>query len=148
MTMPCIRISVETQTWETRPADPTDEWDCGDEAGRVSDVYALYIGDKEPDDITYRSEDFPAIARPGQYIYVVVVDYESGNTFGRAGGYYQVLDIFRSIEEASELALAAERVQRGDMSFQFSFKDQTYYVSWTGYFESLNEVKVWCVMVK
>lgn len=146
--MPCIRISVETQTWETRAADPSDEWDAGDEGGRVVDVHALYLPNGTPDDITYRSEDFPAIAKPGQYIFVVVVDYESGNTFGRAGGYYQVLDIFGSIDEASELAMAAERVSRNDMSFQFSFKDQTYYVSWTGYFEALNEVKVWCVMVK
>lgn len=140
-----IVVSAEVETWTTRDRDPDDDWDQGDTAGRVDNVWAAvdtgshaYYGESHGKDVE---------ANVGDTVYAVVADYESGCTFGRDGGHAQVLDFFLNINEAETLATAAQAVTRS--TFGLTHNGVEYHTSWTGYFESLNSIDVWeCVIRK
>lgn len=152
-----VKIEVDTEVWTTDRADSSDPWSRDSTGGRVSNVSATLTEDK-PDKAgtggwgSYVKE-FEGL-KAGDTVYVVVADYESGDTFGRSGGHYQILDAFASADEADALLEAAnayndqggsrsERISRG-----LSHNGVNYYVSWDGYFESLNSLDIWAVDVR
>lgn len=142
-----IVVSAEVEVWSTRPPDPDDSWDAGDTAGRVVGVHAWTAREWESSSHRryggYDSWSGELNVQPGGYVYAVVADYESGSTFGRDGGHASVVDVFTDIEMADALAEVAENTT----DYRFSFGDEDYYASWQGYFESLNEIRVWAVRV-
>ena len=141
-----IVVSAETETWTERDPDPDDSWDAGDTAGRVTDVYAWVARDWEQDDYSWGSAwrgDLPVQA--GQYVYAVVADYSSGSTFGRDGGYAQVVDVFADVETADALRQLADGYHN---DYRFEFQGKEYFANWCGYFESLQDMKVWAVRVE
>lgn len=139
-----LRVEVDTRVWQTRQPDFDDRWDHGSTAGCVSSVDVWY-SDDDADPIPYRAESFDVDARPGDVVYVVVVDYESGDTFGRSGGKYTILDVFTDAKEAIGLVDAAAAVPKS--TFQFTYNGKDYYADWVGYFEALQEVRVWTCAV-
>lgn len=143
-----IVVSVETEVWSVRDPDPDDSWDVGDTAGRVVGVRAWELRDWENSTFRryggYDSWTGPLDVEAGDYVYAVVADYESGSTFGRDGGHCSVVDVFADIETADACAKAAELAQE----YRFKFQGREYYASWQGYFESLNELRVWAVKVE
>ena len=142
-----IVVSVETEVWQTRSPDPDDDWDAGDTAGRVVGVTAWAARDWEKGAFRrYRGSDSwegDLDVEPGGYVYAVVADYESGSTFGRDGGYASVVDVFTDVETADACAQVAENTK----DYTFEFQGREYYASWIGYFEYLNDLKVWAVRV-
>lgn len=153
--MAFIQISTEVETWTERERDPEDEWDAGDTGGRVSNVTAWVLHDAFEERGHYHNDsivrELPVEA--GDKIYAVVADYSSGNTFGRDGGYAQVLDAFVSIEEALDLQAAALVTEdadswRQDCGFEFEHNDRKYWRSWAGYFEQLNSLDIWELIVQ
>jgi hypothetical protein len=147
-----IVVTTEVETWQTRPADPNDSWDQGDTDGRVTNVTAWveedakysYFGDS-------LSKEFPDDVTVGTTLYAVVADYSSGSTFGRDGGYSKVLDVFTSSEEAEALyqaAMADPADSRWDSKYSFTYNGKNYYRDWVGYFESLNSLDVWQIVVQ
>lgn len=138
-----VRVSVET--WVSREPDPEDRWDQGDEHGTVTGVEVRYIPGNEAKE-TFLGSQFNVDAQPGDVVFVVLADYESGNTFGRSGGQYQLLDVFTDVKDAYALAKAAQDVEHGDFNLIHAGKE--YYVSWTGYFESLQAIRVMTALVQ
>lgn len=140
-----VIVSAETEVWSTRDPDPDDSWDAGDTAGRVVGVRAWTAREWEQKTryggYAHWEGDLPV--EPGDCVYAVVADYESGSTFGRDGGHASVVDVFTDVETAGACARAAEQAE----SYRFYFQDREYYASWQGYFESLNEMQVWAVKV-
>lgn len=141
-----VKVTVETETWVTREPDPSDSWDAGSEEGRVSSVRAEVSTDEPERDFTFYGRGhmpvtFDCDAVEGETVFVVVADYGSGSTFGTFGGYFHVLTVTKSYEEAMGVARAAEVVTSSQ--FEFKHNGVTYYAPWTGYFETLNEVRVW-----
>jgi hypothetical protein len=150
-----ISVSAETESWDTRPA-ANDGWDNGDTAGRVSEVVAFV--ETKPD--VYgtgdsRTKDMDGVGA-GDTVWAVVADYESGSTFGRSGGHAQVLDMFTTLEEAEGLLAAAQaepekdaegRVAWSDL-YSFEYNGESYSRSWVGYFERLQEITVWELVVR
>lgn len=143
-----IVVSVETEVWTTRDRDPDDDWDTGDTAGRVVGVRAWEARDWEGSTFRryggYDSWSGELDVQAGDYVYAVVADYESGSTFGRDGGHASVVDVFSDIETADACAQAAEAAKE----YRFEFQGREYYAPWQGYFESLNELRVWAVKVE
>ena len=135
--MGVVTIKVETEVYETREPNPDDRWDHGDTRGHVTGVKA-HITDKPADPTFYRAESFEVDAGVGDWVYVVVADYESGDTFGRSGGYFQVLDVFTDAAHATALVQAAQQVKKSQ--YVFLCNDREYHVSWTGYFEELQDI--------
>jgi hypothetical protein len=144
-----IVASADTETWTTRKRDPSDSWDNGDTAGRVTNVRAFvdrssnsYYGDSAVRELDVQI---------GDTVYAVVADYESGDTFGRSGGHAQVLDVFATLEEAEALVKAALAVPADDTSYSrygFTHNGKDYSRSWVGYFESLQSMDIWDVQVR
>lgn len=141
-----VVVTAETETWETRPADPDDEWDAGDTDGRVSNVVAYLEGSENSYYGDSHGKDIPD-ARVGTAVYAVVVDYESGCTFGRSGGHADVLDVFATAEEARALAAVALARKESD-GYGFQHNGEGYSTSWLGVFESLNSIDVWECHIK
>jgi hypothetical protein len=146
-----VLIDVDTETWVTRERDPEDSWDQGDTAGYVTNVTAT-LTDKSVQESWYGEVvcDIPGIS-VGDLLYVVVVDYESGNTFGRSGGYYQILDVFTDNADAEGLCTAAreyDNAEKRSYMESLTYKGKEYYASWKGYFESTNSIDIWAVTVR
>lgn len=143
-----VRVIVETDTWVTEEPEDSDEPYSyrGATDGRVVDVQ-VQTTDTPANESWYGDAVFAIDAEIGDTVYAVVVDYSTGDTFGRDGGYYQVLDVFTSDEDAVNLRQLAEeyddasngRVFRDDLTY----KGKKYYAAWVGYFEYTNEIAVW-----
>lgn len=72
------------------------------------------------------------------HLYVVWVEYGSGDTFGRSEGNYEIA----AITEIPEEALAIQKsIEKGKFDDDHP-KSVCSYPSWTGYFESLTAVHV------
>lgn len=147
-----IRVVVETSEWQSRPADPSDKWDHGDTRGQVDNVYAELAS--APESSSWYSKELVkdlGDVKPGDSVYAVVVDYESGDTFGRWGGYAQIMDVFSTLEEAEGLyrecvAHAEQTVKRIAQGVEYAGK--SYYVAWDGHFESVNDIEVWHLVIR
>jgi hypothetical protein len=143
-----IVVSTEVETWPTKP--PSQEYLDGEPYaargatdGRVTNVMAWvetnvrhYYGDSH-------CKDLPG-AQPGTTIYAVVADYSTGSTFGRDGGQSNVLDFFLDPDKAEALRQTAA----GTRDYSFEFEDTVYSASWMGYFEDLNDISVWEVVIQ
>lgn len=83
----------------------------------------------------------------GDTVHVVVVTYQSGDTFGLDGGHTKVLDAFTALEDATALRDYVDTIGKSE-GFNFAFRDKGYYAPWAGYFEHLESVSVWGVQIK
>lgn len=143
-----VIVNTETRVWSTRAADPTDRWDQGDSAGEVTNVSAS-ITERERADgwgDDYLIKEFEEDIPPGTPLFTVVADYSSGSTFGRSGGYAQVLDVFTSKDEAIALGQAAKT--SGERDYEFFYEGKNYHRSWVGFFERLQSLDVWQVFLR
>jgi hypothetical protein len=141
-----ILISAETESHVTRARDPNDSWDQGDTAGSVTNVWACVETEKETQRWFGESTVVELPVKPGDVIFAVVADYESGSTFGRSGGHAAILDAFLTRDEAEQLARAAAVAKTAD--WYFSFGGREYYRTWEGYFERLQSLDVWEIQVR
>lgn len=142
-----VRVNVETDTWVTEEPEDSDEPYSyrGATDGRVTDV-SVYVTEDAARESWYSDPVIEIDAEVGDTVYVVVVDYSTGDTFGRDGGYYQVLDVFTSDEDAVKLRQLAEDYDNGGYrvySNELAYKGKKYYASWIGYFECTNEIAIW-----
>ncbi len=87
-------------------------------------------------------------AAPGDTVYAVVVEYTTGDTFGRDGGQSKVLDVFTDAAEAAALAQRAEEHNYNTDGFGFTHNGVDYYTPWCGYFESLDKIEVWDIQIR
>jgi len=78
--------------------------------------------------------------KSGDEVYIVVVRYYDGGTFGRTCGYFSFQFATKSYEQAE----ACERaLRKGDAS---TFDCETF-MPWFGYFSGLEDVEIWKVVV-
>lgn len=117
--------------WVTREADPTDDWDAGDEDGdyEVTGV-SLMPGWRD-------SIDSPDEIKAGDIVWAVWVVYGTGSTFGSSGGEGQILTVTKD----AELAVAANEWADGKGTWPKELGDEPY-KNWTGYFEWLQHVRI------
>lgn len=143
-----IVASTEVEYWQVEPPEDSDEPYSyrGETGGRVTNVVAEvendirnYYGDGHGKDLD---------VNPGDTVYVVVVEYSTGDSFGRDGGQSKVLDIFTTAKEAADLAERATAHDYNKDGFGFRHNGVDYYTPWCGYFESLDSIEVWDVQVR
>lgn len=77
----------------------------------------------------------PEGVKEGDELYLTIVRYYDGGTFGRTCGYWHVHGVHRTAEEAAKLA----KTVRAKGSDQHSY-DQ--YRPWIGYFAGLEDVEI------
>lgn len=94
------------------------------------------------------SLDIPA----GDDVFVVWVEYSSGDSFGYGQNQYtEAVGVFKDYDAAVELRDAIEPTRHGDFPFdgariKYTAKDgqniDVYYGTWTGYFENLETIHI------
>lgn len=146
-----IVVSAETVTHVTRSGDINDPWDADDTDGYIENVVA-YVENPDINVWNYGSSlgkemDIDA----GDTVYAVVVNYRTGNTFGTDGCNASVLDVFDSADMAEGL-ISAALADDGDEGrygrYSFTYEGKEYSRCWEGYFESLNSIDVWQLIVR
>lgn len=142
-----INVLWGEHSYQSEPGEDTDEpysW-RGVERTEIDDVEAVYSeGEGNPHRGMIRPGAFTCEAKPGDTVYAVIVRYSTGDTFGREEGLAICLDVFSDKERAEELAQAAQDTDE----FRMTVNDVEYYVSWVGYFESLEDVSVETLVVR
>lgn len=142
-----IVVSAETKSWTTRDPDPTDEWDNGDSAGLVTNVIAYTVPELNAHYGSSCGVELDGV-EPGDTVYAIVADYESGCTFGRSGGHAQVAAVFATPEEAEALLRAINDRDPATERYGITFNGVEYHFDWVGYFDSLNDLSIWDVVVR
>lgn len=117
----------------------------------------------------YRVVDLPE-AKVGDYVFPVVAHYGTGDSFGhQSGGDYQVIGVYTTVEKADEVKALCELYTNDKIAYDEFVREQQgltkrsinervdqglvidgvdLYPYWTGYFESLNEIKVWLCQIE
>lgn len=150
--MPKVVVSTEVETYQVQ--GPESDYlrgepysYRGETGGAVTNVVAYlesaersYYGDGHGKEIEG--------AKRGDTVYAVVVEYTTGDTFGRDGGQSKVLDVFTDPKEAADLAQRAEDHDYSTDGFGFEHNGVDYYTPWCGYFESLDKIEVWEAQIR
>lgn len=116
--------------------DPEDRWSSHEDEYRHFEIEGVWL-DRENSPWMVESVDVNFEPQKGQFVYVLVVIYSSGGTFGRNYGNGCIVGVYKTPEEAAEV--------------EKTIYDKTYpqeYPPWVGYFESLEDVKIECERVK
>ncbi len=155
-----IVVGAEVEVQNIGGADPDDDWSRDSTSGYVSNVTAREAKEFEVGAFQWYTESWDGElegVNVGDTIYAVVADYETGDTFGRDGGNAQILDVFATQEEAEGLAAAALQKEtralpaysewRRGYDYSFTYNGKEYHRSWAGYFEHLQSLDVWEVVV-
>jgi hypothetical protein len=147
-----IVVGTEVETWQSE--GPSRDYlngvpysDRGTTAGRVTNVVAEIVTESHPYYGDSHGKDIPG-AGAGDTLYAVVVEYSTGDTFGRDGGQSKVLDFFTDPEEAAALAQRATEHNYGTDGFGFDHNGEHYSTLWCGYFESLDSIDVWDIQIR
>lgn len=147
-----VEFSTEVSTYRVRDPEPdyfnnVPYSDRGETATILESVTAAVSTQEPTEDHWGESlvKDMPGVER-GDTVHVVVVVYQSGDTFGLDGGHTKVLDAFTDVDEAGELAKATR--EHGKSDFNFNHNGRSYYAPWAGYFEHIESVEVWGVEIK
>jgi hypothetical protein len=99
----------------------------------------------------YWSKKFDVDAKPGDVVFVVVVVYSTGGTFGRDEGCTEVVNVYKDPKQAKKVAKAIEDNSQfcpgssynPPRSYTIEVDGESIYCgSWVGYFESLDSVHV------
>lgn len=131
-----IAVSADTETWGS--------------SGRVVNVTAFV----DPTDGRYHHYGDSVVkemdVQVGDTVYAVVGDYSTASTRQqRTGGHATVLDVFTSLNDAMDLA-KAHQAEPGpeDSSYSFTHNGVEYFRVGSDYFDELNELVVWGMIVK
>lgn len=129
-----IKFNVDVRTWNVGGEDPDDEWSRDSYDGEAS-VHGAKLVKEDGYDTLGTEHDF----KVGDVCYLVWAQYSTGDTFGRDGGQYELLEVFPNREEAE----ARKKIYEGLTDNRSEDVGQAIgYVPWLGYFESLDFVAV------
>lgn len=145
--MHTVHLTFSTSDRSTGGYDPTDSWSRDSTASTWS--IEGYTVDKP--DYSYNTESANVASVDGN-IFAVVVDYDTGNSFGRDTGQYCFIDAFSDEKKAHALADAIAKDANKDYCYNGG-NNVTYIndagetviaatYTWKGYFEHFNYCRV------
>lgn len=152
-----IYYTFDSTSYVTRHSDPDERWDADDTSTtwRAPDKISL----SKPDTWNFETDDLPWEVKAGDTIFMVWLQYSTGNSFGRNDGeYHEVVGWYQNVDDAIKCQTAIEnedpnyRFEEGGNTIQVPTFDgqatrKLYTGSWKGYFESLDDVQVETVRV-
>lgn len=149
-----IYYSFDSYSHVTRHSDPDERWDADDTSTtwRAPDKVSL---EKQRDSWREETDDLPWDVKPGDIVFMVWVQYSTGNSFGRSDGeYHEVVGWYQNAEDAYKCRDAIDGDARkpyeygqdgnkvGVPTFDGKGTRPLYTGSWKGYFESLDHVSI------
>lgn len=123
-----VKTRIYSQGYSREP-DPSDKWDRGDMYQEYGGIEVYYSKDNACLGYITNTLEADFDVKPGDVVFVVVVQYSTGDTFGRSDGQIHIYKIFNKYDEAADVQ---SKILNGEISD---------YV-WTGYFEHLEDVYV------
>lgn len=132
-------LTYSQQTYIDDPGEQSDEPYSWQGVSRVN-VYPRALHRSEPtgehvsispDRTVYAVDELS----PGAVAFVVIANYQDGDTFG-SSGYWEVAGVASTPEDAKKMAAAAEDERTAVRSADPSYRP------WDGYFASLNSVEI------
>ncbi|KKL77081.1 hypothetical protein LCGC14_2038470 [marine sediment metagenome] len=77
-----------------------------------------------------------------QHIYMVVVRYESGDSFGRSYGNWKIVGVYKNVEDAQEILdkINYDEKHRYDEDYKKEYEKE--FRDWDGYFERFENVDI------
>lgn len=144
--------------------DPEDRWSYHTPVETYWNPIALYLEDsalKKDGYIPCRNIQTVSCpdAKKGEIVYLVVVRYTTGCTFGSVQGCWEIINAYKTQEEANAIANVIEEDDKAEKLYEHQYKEHQYngkpkpeelvlkykgsdYVPWRGYFEALEEVEI------
>jgi len=119
-----IKFDVQVETYSIGGYDPEDSWSRDSTEGSCY-VTGATIVEKDGYDTLGVEEEISQ----GDTIYLVWAEYTTGDSFGRDGGNYELLEVFTDKQTACDRVTHWENITG-------------YSVPWNGYFECLDGVNV------
>lgn len=116
---------------ESEDERPDDDW------GYTVSIYDSYVTSVEVCDEEYAFKTFDGIV---EKVYVVLYEYWDGSTFSNDEGLIEVLDVFRTKEEASRLLERVESAMKTGESYLKSEDSDKIYCLDIGYFGGISDV--------
>lgn len=149
-----VKISVETSTYVTEEADPDDSWDRDNTSQDIDSWKAEVVDLKADKHSNYWNESIVVeVDDEADEVYAVVALYSTGDTFGNDSGQVYIADAFDDEQDAHDLL---DEFKKYDDSlaygskvvpYNFAFKDKSYDLPWSGYFEHLERLYVETVSI-
>ena len=143
-----LNIEVDVNRWSTGGYDPDDRWSRDSTDGEIRNVYCI---GGESGGNSYWQEAFNLDVDFGDEVFAVVVEYDTGDTFGNDGCQTEVMDVFAFEEEAIALRNFLNSVPKShDKTYEFYeyFNGKKYHIPWRGYFESLTYIHIFPLTVR
>lgn len=129
-------VVQDSITYVTRRGDPNDQWDRDDTAADLR-VVGVQVADR------YFDVALPTKYDPSKPLYLVWVDYDTGDSFGRDCNRFEAVDIFQDQKRENSAKLDLEKGQGYTRKYtRDDGKKIDYHCPWEGYFESLNTIHV------
>lgn len=147
-----IYYNFDSYSYVTRHSDPDEQWDADDTATTWTAPDSIYL--RSPRDYS-DTDDLPWEVSPGDVVFMVWVQYSTGNSFGHDdGAYSEVIGWYQNAEDAykcrdiidADSGTKYEYGMDGNKVEVPMFNGQgtrpVYTGSWKGYFESLDHVSI------
>lgn len=117
---------------------------CREDSNREQIFYGLYTKKSENvydyDTIEYKGSVKYLI---GKEVYVVIVKYDTGDSFGKSNGHFYAEGVYHTEEEATEIASLINKSRNVGYDKESPYRKKTgRYEPWRGYFERLNGAKI------
>lgn len=125
-------------------------YDYSWEENYSSDLKYILLDSRDSDDYSrYESIDVDFTPKIGDELYVVVVNYDTGDSFGRAYGRISIVDVFDDQEKANAFArYITDDAKRNSKKYSFEFLGREVHACWKGYFESFNYADVYPLSIR
>ena len=114
--------------------DKNSEWPSHEDEYNEFSAKGLRL--KPPDWSETIEVDFDP--KESEHLYVVVVRYSSGSTFGSTHGHWYIEGAYKTYDEAEKIEIA---ISKGTGRYDPEKKNRAY-MPWVGYFESLEGASV------
>jgi len=138
-----ISIVTDYEKRITRRADRNDAYDRDDTATDHTIMGFEVVGDDSYKDF---SVSFNPV--PDRDYYLLMVIYDTGDSFGRDAGQLSLIDLYENQEMAADAAKAI-RAHANNDDYDFNLKliaengvERSLYTPWKGYFESIQSIEV------
>jgi len=164
-----VRIRIDVDAWSHQTQWAEEQFGDWAAEGGINGVSVRRAPDATKDSWSHNVWDLDV--QVGGYVFPVIAHYGTGDSFGhQSGGEYQIIKVCETVEEADAVkrlcetrGLAVEAWERAAWRLQGLEREKArakvaeglsipgvgnFYPRWEGYFESLNEIKVWTCRVE